>query len=363
MRRYYSTEASVNEDGESEGGEREPIGSDAAESDATDEAPSVFSGTIGPDGLDREAGENSAAGEGGDEGEDDGGLDIPLPWNTIPSDDDADETDDADSAGESTAEDEGGGERRETAADPDCFQDLHFVGPKTAALLRDSEISLTDFLEKRIAYRDLTAAGVNPGVAAKIRREHSLSWSLDGGGTDLGRRSSQVRGLDDDERAWIAASSGWSDDEAETDGSGDGTAGEAAWREQTASGDDTVGRTTDRGVDDGSSATDGEAAWRAGGSDDLLDSDDGGSENTADTGGDGSSAARDAESAWRRQSAPTPLTAVDGLDEEAAATLHRAGIGSVRRLTTADLESVADALDVDRERVESWYRLAREHES
>ncbi|RLM84093.1 helix-hairpin-helix domain-containing protein [Halobellus sp. Atlit-38R] len=237
---------------------------------------------------------------------------------------------------------------------------MHFVGPKTAALLRDSEISLTDFLEKRIAYRDLTTAGVNPGVAAKIRREHSLSWSLDGGGTDLDRRSSQVRGLDDDERAWIAASSGWSEDEAETDGSGDGTAGEAAWREQTASGDGTVGRTTDRGVDDGSSATDGEAAWRAGGSDDLLEPEDGGSETGSN---ERTTATRDAESAWRQQSAPTPLTAVDGLDEEAAATLHRAGIGSVRRLTTADIESVADALDVDRERVASWYRLAREHES
>ena len=354
----------MNEDGESEGGKREPIGSDAAEPDATDETPGVFSGTIGPDGLDREAGENSAAGEDGEEGEDDGELDIPLPWNTISSDDDADGADDANSAADSSAEEKHSGENSDPVAGPDCFQDLHFVGPKTAALLRDSEISLTDFLEKRIAYRDLTAAGVNPGVAAKIRREHSLSWSLDGGGTDLGRRSSQVRGLDDDERAWIAASSGWSEDEAETDGSGDGTAGEAAWREQTASGDDTEGRTVDRGVDDDSSATDGEAAWRAGGSDDLLGSDDGGSENTADTGGDGTStAARDAESAWRRQSAPTPLTAVDGLDEEAAATLHRAGIGSVRRLTTADIESVADALEVDRERVESWYRLAREHES
>ena len=357
----------MNEDGESEGGKREPIGSDAAEPDATDEAPRAFSGTIGPDGLDREAGEDGPLGEGNDQG-DDSDLDIPLPWNTIPSDD-ADGTDgaddaDADSDSGSSTEGEGGGEDPKTAADPDCFEDLHFVGPKTAALLRDSEISLMDFLGKRIAYRDLTTAGVNPGVAAKIRREHSLSWSLDGGGTDLDRRSSQVRGLDDDERAWIAASSGWSEDEAETDGSGDGTAGEAAWREQTASGDDTEGRTVDRGVDDDSSATDDEAAWRAGGSDDLLDSDDGTSETTAGTGGDGTStAARDAESAWRRQSAPTPLTAVDGLDEEAAATLHRAGIGSVRRLTTADIESVADALEVDRKRVESWYHLAREHES
>ncbi|WP_331280785.1 helix-hairpin-helix domain-containing protein, partial [Halobellus rufus] len=71
----------------------------------------------------------------------------------------------------------------------------------------------------------------------------------------------------------------------------------------------------------------------------------------------------DAETAWREQSVPTPVTALDGVDAATARTLRQAGIGSVRRLATADPSSVADALDVDREQVEAWCRLARAHES
>ncbi len=82
----------------------------------------------------------------------------------------------------------------------------------------------------------LREAGVNPGVAGRLRREHSLSWSFESG-TDLTDRSSQIRGLQDDERAWIAASSGdWelrAAETATTDGSGDTEAEEAAWRDRS----------------------------------------------------------------------------------------------------------------------------------
>ncbi|WP_336022908.1 helix-hairpin-helix domain-containing protein [Halobellus salinisoli] len=276
-------------------------------------------------------------------------LDIPLPWNTVSdserSTDPESENDESEAAGQSgdatdasgdtsgannDATDASGDATDTSAADadggstgedgskpiPDAFEDILFVGPKSAAALRESSVSLSDFANKRVAYRDLTEAGVNPGVAAKIRREHSLSWSFDGGGTDLDRRSAQVRGLADGERAWVAASSGWSDDTAtETDGSGDAAAAEAAWR--------------DRGTDDAGST--GESSM-------------------------------DAETAWREQSVPTPVTALDGIDAETARTLRRAGIGSVRRLATADPESVADALDVDRDSVDEWRRLARNYE-
>ncbi|WP_238993874.1 DUF7409 domain-containing protein [Halobellus captivus] len=269
-------------------------------------------------------------------------LDIPLPWN-VSSDDnaaatesenadrDADERkgsdgypaeDAAKDAVEGPAEDVAAGgnstEGDETDGPPAQFEDIRFVGPKSAAALRESEITLSGFVNKHVAYRDLTDAGVNPGVAAKIRREHSLSWSLDGGGTDLDRRSAQVRGLDDEERAWIAASSGWSTDDTaatETDGSGDAQAAEAAWRD----------RQTGEKQSEPSTM--------------------------------------DAETAWRRRSAPTSVTALDGIDAETADTLRKAGIGSIRRLATADPESVADALEVDRDRVESWCRLAREHDA
>ncbi|MFB6250376.1 MAG: helix-hairpin-helix domain-containing protein [Halobellus sp.] len=274
-------------------------------------------------------------------------LDIPLPWNTVPDEEStgtasSDDVSDADRGGIS---DTTGGASRPQAV-PETFEDLRFVGPKTAPLLAESNISVADIWKKRVSYRDLTDAGVNRGVAAKVRREHSLSWSLDGGGTDLDRRSDQIRGLDDEERAWIAESSGWSesDSDAEADGSGDATAGEAAWQGHTSDSD-----TGDDGSDsDESPSTAGEAAWRAGG---ISESDD----------ADGD--ARDAESAWRERSAPTPLTAVEGFGDDVARILRKAGIGSVRRLATADPESVADALDVDTDRVWSWRQRARDHDA
>lgn len=114
---------------------------------------------------------------------------------------------------------------------------LRFVGPATAELLREADVDAADVAERRVSHAALVEAGVNGGVAARIRREHSLSWTFDADGGDLDRRAESVRGLGDDERAWVAASSGdWDaslDDRATTDGSGDAAAEEAAWRERS----------------------------------------------------------------------------------------------------------------------------------
>ena len=174
----------------------------------------------------------------------------------------------------------------------DDLTDLKYIGPATAAELADADFGVEDLRSKQVSYRMLVEAGANPGVATKIRREHSLPWSITGSpGDDLDKRSDQVRGLQDEERAWVAASTGdW-----ETKDSTDGTA---------------------------------EA--------------------------DGSGEAEVAEAAWRERSRPDPVTEVEGVDEDVARELAKAGINSVRSLATADPESVSDVLGFDQERVAEW---------
>ncbi|QSW98272.1 hypothetical protein [Haloterrigena alkaliphila] len=58
---------------------------------------------------------------------------------------------------------------------------------------------------KEYSYRMLLDAGVDESDADALRRQFSLPWSFDGDG-DLERRSSEVRGLGDAEREWIAVS-------------------------------------------------------------------------------------------------------------------------------------------------------------
>ncbi|WP_227354223.1 DUF7409 domain-containing protein [Haladaptatus salinisoli] len=112
--------------------------------------------------------------------------------------------------------------------------DVQFVGPATAAVIEDASFDAEGIVERTVSYEMLREAGVNPGVAGRLRREHSLSWSFGGSGDDLTDRSNQIRGLQDEERAWIAASSGdWEATPASTDGSGDAHAEEAAWRERS----------------------------------------------------------------------------------------------------------------------------------
>ncbi|QCJ48103.1 hypothetical protein [Haloprofundus sp. MHR1] len=190
---------------------------------------------------------------------------------------------------------------------------LHHVGPKTAHALDAADVTDDDVRRKRVSYTELVDAGVNPGVAARIRRAHSLSWSFESSGQDLERRSAQVRGLGDAERAWVAASSGdWESHEVTADDS-----------------DDEWPRSEPPTFD------------------------------VAETDGSGESAA--AEAAWRAQSRPTPLTVLDSVDDEDAALLAEAGIVSVRSLTTANPEHVADVLELDATTVRRWHAAACRH--
>lgn len=186
--------------------------------------------------------------------------------------------------------------------------DLLYVGPVTASALDEAGIDPAGLLRKDVSHAQLRAAGVNPGVAAKIRREYSLAWTFDGG-EDLDRRAEQVRGLGDDERAWVAASSG------------DWQAGQAASERATV-------------VEAPDAETEAEA--------------------------DGSGSAAEAESAWQERSKPTPVTEIAGVGEKRAELLATAGINSVRSLALADPEEVADSLDLGVDRVRGWRDDARE---
>ncbi|WP_138005826.1 DUF7409 domain-containing protein [Halalkalirubrum salinum] len=187
---------------------------------------------------------------------------------------------------------------------------LKFVGPKTAAVLDTAPFGADAIREKRVSFRMLVDAGVHPGVAAKIRREHSLAWSFSSG-ADLERRSAQIRGLSKDEAAWVAASSG-------------------GWADQADSANDRP---------------------------DVTESNVQTAE-PAET--DGSGDAFEAEAAWRTRSRPTPLETLDAIDTAAETLLGEAGITSVRSLATADPDRVADVLALDRSTVRKWHELARD---
>lgn len=185
-----------------------------------------------------------------------------------------------------------------------ALTDLKYIGPATAEIIASAGFDADDVRRKRVSYRVLVEEGANPGVATKLRREHSLPWSNKGAqGEDLSKRSDQVRGLKDEERAWVAASSG-------------------DWERRTPK------RTTTREPE----ATE----------------------------ADGSGKAEQAEAAWRERSKPDPVTEVEGITEEIANRLGSAGINSVRSLATADPESVSDVLGFDEREVEEWIENATE---
>ncbi|UPV74168.1 helix-hairpin-helix domain-containing protein [Halorussus limi] len=204
-------------------------------------------------------------------------------------------------------------------SDPNAVErltDVHFVGPATAEVLARAEFDATGIPDKTVSYQMLMDAGVNPGVATRLRKKHSLPWSFGGeeeNDDSLERRSEKVRGLQDGERAWVAASNGdWEDAEPETATTG------GDW---TPTGDDS-------------------------------------SPVQAST--DGSGAAEAAEAAWRERSRPDPVTDVPGVDERIAEILANGGITSVRSLATADPEHVADSLELDAELVAEWRDAARD---
>jgi predicted flap endonuclease-1-like 5' DNA nuclease len=230
--------------------------------------------------------------------------------------------------------------------------DLKFVGPATGEAIDDADFSATDLVEKSVSYSMLLEAGVNPGVAAKIRRYHSLSWSFDTSG-DLNRRSEQVRGLQDDERAWVAQSGLGDEDDVDgelTDpealsapGTDDDTDDEAAWV-ANAGGD---GETT---LPEDGDETDEEAVWVA----DATADDESTTAATADGSGDPLAA----EAAWRERSKPTPLTEISGVGEEYNEQLAEAGVTSVRSLATASPELLSDVTGIPEQQLRAWHHEA-----
>jgi len=215
-----------------------------------------------------------------------------------------------------------------------ALESVRFVGPATAAVLEREGYDATAITEKRVSFRMLVEAGVNSGVAAKIRREHSLSWSFDSGG-DLDRRSAQIRGLGSAEAEGIAASAG-------------------DWEEAPVSNDDNA---VDNETDNSETADDSHepTPWPTHGESEVVE---GSAADTATT--DGSGDAISAEAAWRARSKPTPVEDLEAVDAAAAEQLAEAGITSVRSLATADAEHVADVLELSQVVVDEWYQAARD---
>ncbi|SFP50877.1 Helix-hairpin-helix domain-containing protein [Halolamina pelagica] len=234
----------------------------------------------------------------------------------------------------------------------DAPTDLKFVGPATADAVEAAAFSAQAIADKEVSYRMLLEAGVNAGVAAKIRRHHSLAWSFDNDG-DLDRRSEQVRGLQEDEAAWVASShdeeTGPADDSADarpdpTPGE-ESDADEAAWVEAST-------RAAESSTDDSAEsddAVDEETAWVADATSDDASA-------TADGSGDPLAA----EAAWRERSKPTPLTDLSGVGESYADRLAEAGVTSVRSLATASPELLSDVTGIAEERLRRWHREASE---
>lgn len=125
----------------------------------------------------------------------------------------------------------------------DELQALRWVGEHTATRLEAADISVSALRERRVSYADLREAGINPGIAALLRRVHSLPWSHSSDGGDLDRRADQVRGLGDAERAWVTASAGGWEEAAVPTGSD-----RVLDREPTAEWEDPISPTVVRGI-------------------------------------------------------------------------------------------------------------------
>nr|WP_255194463.1 hypothetical protein [Natronobeatus ordinarius] len=79
------------------------------------------------------------------------------------------------------------------------------VDPAARAELEAAGIAPEAVANKEWSYRSLLDVGVDESVATALRRQFSLPWSFEADG-DLDRRSSEVRGLGEREREWVAAS-------------------------------------------------------------------------------------------------------------------------------------------------------------
>jgi len=219
------------------------------------------------------------------------------------------------------------------------LEELRYIGPATAETLRAESVAAVDVRDKRVSYQLLVDAGINAGVATKIRRWHSLPWTFGGEGSQLDNRSKNVRGLREGEREWVAASTGA---DASTDGSAtDGPAGSSDDHTEDRS-EIRDGDWTPSGDIDDTDVTFTEGDWTS-------------ERGTTDAETDGGGSAVAAESAWRERSKSDPVTSIDGILDADAQLLAEAGITSVRRLATADPEQVADLLDIEHERVKNWH--------
>lgn len=111
---------------------------------------------------------------------------------------------------------------------------LRFVGPATAAVIEDAPFEAEAIRDRQVSFQELIEAGVNHGVAAKLRREYSLVWAFRWApGANLDRRALQVTGLVDGQREWVAAS--FDADALEAgDGAGGLTADEESWQDREA---------------------------------------------------------------------------------------------------------------------------------
>ncbi|MFC6729640.1 helix-hairpin-helix domain-containing protein, partial [Natronoarchaeum mannanilyticum] len=131
------------------------------------------------------------------------------------------------------------------SADEELIE-LRYVGPATASTLAAESVTVDDVREKRVSYQMLVDAGINAGVATKIRRWHSLPWTFDGEEHHLDRRSKNVRHLQDDEREWVAASSDWREDDAASSGDDEPARTDDDWeRDDAAARDETADRDDD----------------------------------------------------------------------------------------------------------------------
>lgn len=205
------------------------------------------------------------------------------------------------------------------------LQSVRFVGPATAAALGRAGYDAMAITEKRVSYRRLVEVGVNPGVAAKLRREHSLSWSFRSGG-NLNRRSAQVRGLGAAEAEWVAASTGdWE-----------------TTREPS------TNKSTDDAHIDASTDTDEPTPWPTHGQ--AVD---------ANAVTDDSRDATGDRAVWGVQSTLRPVDELEDLDSAAVDQLADAGIISVRSLAIINVEQVADVLGLSKTVVDEWSRAAQ----
>jgi len=79
------------------------------------------------------------------------------------------------------------------------------VEDAAASALADADVDVEAVRERAVSYRDLLDAGVDRDAATELRREFSLPYST-AFGEGVAERSDEVSGLQDGERAWVAAS-------------------------------------------------------------------------------------------------------------------------------------------------------------